>query len=610
MNYWLNFRQKTIQNHYDEYSTRNTKIQFQYLTYFILSFGFINLFTIIVQHYLSRIEYHLTQFWFLSNLIQIFISTMVLAIFMKILSKLRSITPNNMEMFKFMAFMSFQIVFDNQLFIKDSSELQGYQLYWRGYETQLYTMGLCLFFNKWMTKILYYFCLTLYFGCIKANTYDDHILNFQGLALGVVLAFIIHFGEKISRENFFDFDQILEKEKMWQNLINYLPEDIVIIDQKNHIKYQKKSLNEERKILVGNFSNEKLNLNNFEMSQKFIKRLDNLLLRDSLEDLKKNYMNSISLSIYEQELTEKKNQNLSKNEALDLLIEKFINKSHTLENVLQILNYHLNTLINTKLQLTFDGVFDDKSIELKIYLTEFEHENCFIMIISDATQHNIIMKSHRNDIFDFEADSKLSPVNYGLGLRPSQKIVRILSTSDIDNGIKIKSEVNKGSSFLFTDDEKEILMESNDSKIPNMAQSKIEDPVLSQQQNESTYSQNKFNKNNTAKEEEKENVVVNIASNGNTTNNYEDEINRKICLTSEGLLSSLRENNKIESKSINMLLIAERDNSKNNQLRGDLNQLNVKYEIVNSVEENIEKVNMSIRQHDFIDIIMNIDKKA
>ena len=107
--------------------------------------------------------------------------------------------------------------------------------------------------------------------------------------------------------------------------------------------------------------------------------------------------------------------------------------------------------------------------------------------------------------------------------------------------------MNKGSSFFLTiEDEKEILIESNDSKIPNMVRKKIEYPVLSQEQYESTYSVNKLHKNNISKEEE-EDCVANPLNGYNINNDDdEDEIDRKICLTSKELLSSEREDNNIE----------------------------------------------------------------
>ena len=50
-------------------------------------------------------------------------------------------------------------------------------------------------------------------------------------------------------------------------------------------------------------------------------------------------------------------------------------------------------------------------------------------------------------------------------------------------------------------------------------------------------------------------------------------------------------------------MIAE-GSDKNNQLRGDLDQLNLKYKTVNSEEETVEKVNMNIKKYDSIDIII------
>ena len=54
--------------------------------------------------------------------------------------------------------------------------------------------------DKDIVLFLLNYLLWLYEG---KHTYDDNILNFQGLGLGVVLAFIIYFEEKISKREFF-----------------------------------------------------------------------------------------------------------------------------------------------------------------------------------------------------------------------------------------------------------------------------------------------------------------------------------------------------------------------------------------------------------------------
>ena len=414
MNKWLEFSNSNLETSYQNYLNKNAAKNHSILLYSVICYGLINSLSIITEYVASDIEKYKTSEWLIVRLIIVITCCILLYMLFltskkyKIFTKLR-----DHELFKLVIAIILQAIFDEQILeIQDFSEGKGYEYFWNGYQIQFYSLILCLIFKRWTYRILYFCCSSLYYGLLKIRTNYDRIQNIQQVGLCILFGLIVYYIEKNSREDFLEFQIVTEKETIWKKFLENLPEDILIIDNLNNIKYHNNHLKKQYLYdsIDKNNDNENL-MDKIHGKDIFLKRVKNLSLRESNIDLKLRFQKSLTVSNVD---LEKKATIELQNKGTPIELEKqasfkkmnSLSKSlppiskeplFALSDIVAYLNKNPNFFIDDQKHLTFDGTLDGRSIELKVLSIVFENQKCLMSIIFDTAHKDIIKKLEEND---------------------------------------------------------------------------------------------------------------------------------------------------------------------------------------------------------------------
>ena len=413
MNRWLSFEDTVLEANYHSYMTKNMMKYPKILAYTLTSYGSLNILMTIIEHFISDCAYHKEIEWLLSRLITIIIGCIIFG-FMIFISKKNS--GKNFETLKFLLGFILQVSLDEDLFIQVNSceaEAVRYYYFWESYQIQFYKIFVCVLFEKW-THRLFFFCFSSGYYCIMKiqSTYDIlHILRESGYCL--IFGLIMYYFESISRERFSELKILLDREIGWRKLLDHVPEDIMILDNNNNVKYKNIALfnvdkNEDKIEKVPFKSN--LIFNRIKKEDEFISQINNLSLRDNIEELKIRDVTEMyaridsrcSLKIdsqedyfkYENDMINHLNNDNLTNIPIIMELKK---RACTLKEVLNIINSPNKLPVDDNIYLTFDGFYGNRSIELRMVSTFFEGKKCLMMIILDTTQRDLIIKLEQND---------------------------------------------------------------------------------------------------------------------------------------------------------------------------------------------------------------------
>ena len=396
MNRWLIFNDVIFETKYQSYIAKDTLRYPKIIAFTLLNYGLFNILITIIENLISDFGSHKEKGWLISRLITIMIGCIIFGLMIFIIAKSNGISKKYSELLKLFLAILLQICLNESLVSQEINPI-GYYLFWEAYQIQFYTFLITKIFKRWTYKIIYFFCSSIYFGIMKIQTTYDFLQIVREFGYCVIFGLVMYYMEKISRENFSNFQILLDKEIVWKKLLDYLPEDIVIVDNNGQIKYKNGNLfndiqkdNEEKPAESDDV------LNNIREKDELISQLTDLRVLNSIEDFK---MRSKTTATQQELIKYKTNEIINHLNNIytteDPIMAKLKKRTRTLIEILSIINSNSNSIIS--IDLTFNGLYKDKSIELRIISTFFEGEKCFIMIIFDTTQRDKITKLEQND---------------------------------------------------------------------------------------------------------------------------------------------------------------------------------------------------------------------
>ena len=443
MDYWLRFKDKSIERNYQHYFIRNNIKQYKTIKYVLLIYLLTNLFSTIMQYFFSNNQRYKTNIWIIRKILTIIIGVLII---FRIYFKSDKYGTNELKKFdiiKFAAGIIFQVLYDDdfimnfeQNYINTSDEV-----FYQAYQIQLTTLLICLIFHRWTFRILYFICSSCYFSIIKTQINPQFI---EQIGFIIIFGIVVYYIEKLSRDNYYEFHYILEKEKVWKGLLDHLPEDIVIIDNKGDVRYKNVTFFGEN-TAPENFTkwitDKKTNL-------PFVAKVTNMLLRDSSNDLRAKFeeltlLSKIKMNMIiensEKAPIKKGDINEYSSIASKSIIDKLKKRPRTLSRVTKILNPHINLFLEHNLYLIFDGIYRGKSVEIRVVSTLFEGEKCLMMLFFDTTQRDLIAKLEQNDLYK---NIVLSTVSHELRNPLNSSISMInLAVEDQQVPLKIREEI-------------------------------------------------------------------------------------------------------------------------------------------------------------------------
>ena len=405
MDPWLRFKDLSLEMNYQNHSTKNIIKQYKLMIYVIIIFILTNLFSILTKYFLSDIETYHADMWIIRK---IFILTIASIIFLMIINRIRynPTRLNSIEIIKLTCGLIFQIFFDDDFIMKFyQSYAPTYEIAWGAGQIEFTTLLICLFLNRWTYRVMYFVCSSLYFSFIKIECDYEYSEQITQIGFCIVFGIVVYYIEKLSRENYLEFHNLLESEKVWKGLLDQLPEDIAIFDNKGNVRYKNETFLGEKTKKEGF-----LDISDKKDNQEILSKVNNMRLRDSMTDLitrferSSSYINlrgdsniNIILESMQDIKIKKKDINANASIKKQNMINKLKKKFRTLSQVIKILNPHLNILLDYNLYLIFDGIYDGKSVEIRVVTTLFQNEKCLMMLCFDTTQRDLIIKLEQND---------------------------------------------------------------------------------------------------------------------------------------------------------------------------------------------------------------------
>ena len=447
MNFWLKYDNANLEKHYQTHYNLKIFKQSRLLLLLMICYAFINFITTLVDYFISDVqEYHQNE-WLISKLVTIIICCILIGSLFIINKNFSTSSPKKINILMFLISIALQIGFSNIIWEKEPNfnEIR-YGLFWEAYEIQFYTLVISMLFKNWIIKITHFCCSCMIFGIAKANNSFERISNMKVILLIITFTIVIYTFEKLNRDYFSEIHDLLEKERVWKRLLDHLPEDIIIIDNYNNVKYKnatlfRKNYKDSEKAAVL----EKLDSADFsQQNNEFVSKVTNLLLRDSAEDLRLKYCKSYSYDdnpslmseklISFQKTSAQKRLSVAKDSKTSPIINKLKKRPRTLKEVLELVKNSINSLLSSDLYLTFDGIYNGKTVEIRMISTIFEGKACIMMIVYDTTQRNIISKLEQNDKFK---NVVLSTVSHELR-NPLNSSISMLQIASEDSSVPVK----------------------------------------------------------------------------------------------------------------------------------------------------------------------------
>ena len=435
MNCLLKFSESKIERRYQAYIDLFIGKKLYSYFYLILGYGLIHIFSIILQYFFSnQIELRRPQTLILRLTITLLCCIMS-AVVVKIAMKYDNCFSKNIEIVKLSFGILFQVVYDVPLMnMNESLTDLGYELFWESYEIQLFILLICATFRSWTYKTAFFFLSSLYYAIMKVSTIEDRLINIKVFGVCIIFGIFTYQFEKTYRQNFHQFHRFLQKEKLWKGLLDDLPESLMIIDNDNSVVYKNHSLIKLYKIEVNGTEN--TDGTKEKRINDFVDMVTNLTLRCSIKDLKLKYQHSFSLSKNieillkpeidsqaDQLLYNKINENPKKEDKISILpwVTNLSDKIFNLKQLVRIMNSNIQSMVENKVCLTFDGLCKDKSIELKLTSISFEGKQCLVLFFADTSQRDLISKLEQNDKYKNIVLSTVShelrnPLNSSLSL--------------------------------------------------------------------------------------------------------------------------------------------------------------------------------------------------
>ena len=284
MNNYLIFKDKEIEIQYKASISNYTAKHTHWLAIIFISYSIVSIIGVIINHFVSDIELYQNSTWFISKLITLMIGTLIFCAILIAMTKSKHKKFVHCEMVKFIFSSLFLIMMYQEQLIVNMGLMDDYELFWQAYEIQIYTLILCVFFCSWMHK-LFYFCLsTMYFSITKTQNINNFIKNIYIFGLCIIFGLIVYYVEKNSRENFLELHKTREREKLWKSLLDNLPENIIILDKKNNIRYKNEAFIGQ--VLESDEENLKERMIPIapkeQKNEDFIDHVSNLRLKDSM----------------------------------------------------------------------------------------------------------------------------------------------------------------------------------------------------------------------------------------------------------------------------------------------------------------------------------------
>ena len=453
MNFWLKFNVKMSEQSYQSHIIKNNKFnQFKLLIFISLCVGILKSvatifeFLFCIPNNCPNTSQFTTKVLFIAAGVTLFAGLMI------VLSKYYDKLSKYIELLKFIIFLALQIIYDGKLITNDKN-YEGYGIFWQCYENQMLTLVLLGYLNNWVSKMLYLFILTGYYGLIRVQSIYDKIMIVEQFGFCIVIILTMYFFERNSRENFNKFLEIVNKEKAWESLLNHLPETIVVMSLKKQIKFRNEAFfecdfNGTEKKIINKCNSEDVN----DANEQFINRVNSLRLRGPIQDIKSKKNRSLIinsrldskialLNLHQAESAKTKSQNFHEksDHSIVEVLHTLNNNTHSLQNVLNLLNPEIKALKQNHPQLTFDGIYINKPIEFKLIPIEFEGQPCFLMIIFDTTQRDIVAIREENDRYK---NIVLSSVSHELRNPLNSAISKLqLVVDDITLPSKIRDDI-------------------------------------------------------------------------------------------------------------------------------------------------------------------------
>ena len=409
MNSWLIFCSEITEDKYQAYIALGAVRYLKVSVYLILSIGIISTFSITTEYYFAGGEYY--EFGILLLLLRIMsvIISCGAFVFMQIMiKKNQNCLLKYRDLFYWiigiiiLISLAIGVIIDETLgdFYKNNYEPVS-----KAHEIGFYSIIFGFFFSRWTFKVIYFFSSCLLVEFTQVNTILDKVHIIKAVMICFVYGGVVYFIEKNSRQIFTKFERLLEKENIWKRLLDDLPEDILIVNQQSKIKYKNESS------LTKTNEND---INEHKFKEDILEnKVIELILQDSIEGLNMRFergrsyadkMESQNFGIFETEndLLKKKEgivSNVSPDDIKQITqtINKLKSKPQDLKEVIKIINEGYELFNNEFFILTFDGIYGEKSVEVKILSTNFDDEECLQIIISDTTHRNTITKLERYD---------------------------------------------------------------------------------------------------------------------------------------------------------------------------------------------------------------------
>ena len=426
MNKWLKFSCSTLESNYQKYINKNEAKNYRILFFIAMCYSFINSFSIIIEYFYSDIPKFTSEEWLIKRLFIVIICCILLAILLLINRKCKLFTLKHYEISKLFIAIILQAILDDEILqIHEFSAGVGYEYFWEGYQIQFYSLFLCLIFKRWTYRILYFYSSSLYHGLLKIETIHDRIQNIRQAGLCMFFGCIVYCIEKTSRENFLEFQIIIQKETAWKRSLENIPEDILIINSLKHIKYRNNSSKKQNIEKTDNHAN---GIQKYEKDD-FLERITNLTLKESKIDLKLRFQKSLSVNyqVIENKPTIEKNLLSLQSDAIfpkKSLLSDANEQTFSLSEIFLYLNNNSDCIVDDEIPLIFDGILDGTSVELKVLSVLYENQKCLMVIIFDtiqSTQQQIITKleendRHKNNILATVSHELRNPLNSSMSM--------------------------------------------------------------------------------------------------------------------------------------------------------------------------------------------------
>jgi len=170
------------------------------------------------------------------------------------------------------------------------------------------------------------------------------------------------FLEKMRRNTFERQFNCLEKEKTWKEILDGLPEGIIMIDKKKNIKYVNKSVCEALSLDCTKSTN--FSLNNLPQARNII-----------VEDFERQYKDFLRSNSLKDKLKDRPAPP-TLNEVFDILVEKW--------SKLRI-NYNKHIIFTGKLKTN-----KKKTLEIAFTLKTIDNQSCCLFILTDVTNRLLV----------------------------------------------------------------------------------------------------------------------------------------------------------------------------------------------------------------------------